>query len=105
VRGGQRRLGDAARGTTPTCPRPQPRPQVAAFTEAQTSSLRESLRALLDAAPSLAAARPAVLRSEARRLGDEVLELERYVQLNQVRPLDGAAQAGSPPLAPPQHAK
>ncbi len=66
-------------------------PQVAAFTEQEADFLRGALRQLLADAPSLARSRPAALRAEARRLGDEVLELERFVQLNQVgfRDLDG----------------
>jgi len=56
---------------------------VAAFTEREADLLRASLQQLLADAAALARARPALLKSEARRLGDEVLELERFVQLNQ----------------------
>lgn len=69
------------------CLGPAAAPQVAAFTEALSASLRESLQALCADAPRLARAAPAELKAEARRLGDEVLELERFIQLNQVRDL------------------
>ncbi|KIY91423.1 hypothetical protein MNEG_16541 [Monoraphidium neglectum] len=57
--------------------------RVAAFTERTSEALRASLRELRAGAPALARAAPAALRGEARRLGDEVLELERFIQLNQ----------------------
>jgi hypothetical protein len=60
------------------------RPQVSAFTEREASRLRAALHGLLADAPALARARPGELKAEARRVGDEVLELERFIQLNQV---------------------
>lgn len=69
-----------ARGVHCCCPTPQ----VAAFTQQEADSLRRALLALRADAAVLAKTQPAVLKSEARRLGDEVLELERFVQLNQV---------------------
>jgi hypothetical protein len=70
-------------------------PQVSGFTEREAERLRRALHRLLSDAPRLARAAPGSLKGEARRLGDEVLELERFIQLNQV----GARGSGITPGA------
>lgn len=57
--------------------------QVATFTERTAEDLRAQLSDLKSRSLQLRISDPVALRSEARRLGDDVLQLERFVQLNQ----------------------
>lgn len=58
--------------------------QVASFAESKAAALRGSLRSLQQRSAALGRQDPGALRAEAKALGDEVLDLERYVHLNQV---------------------